>query len=82
MRRPVATFDSLRLTKLRARLAAARQEKSDLADEIASSATAPERKQQALRRYSIVARTLLKTLDELETFLSETKQAEVPKRFY
>ena len=59
-------FDTVRLTNLRAEVVAIRLEKSALAHEIASSATTLERKDEAVRRYSILMKKLRATTEELD----------------
>ena len=63
-------------------LVAGRLEKSGLADEIACLDTTPGRKQQAIHRYSALAKELRMTARELEAFLVATKQAEVPNHLH
>ena len=72
----------LRLTHLRAILVAGRVEKSDLANEIASSDTTPGLKQQAVHRYSTLVKELQMTVRELEVFRAAIRQAETPKHLH
>ena len=72
-------FERTRLSDLRAALMASRQEKSGLANEIASSATTRERKQLAIRRYPFALRKFRAAMIDLEGFLTAARQAEIPK---
>jgi hypothetical protein len=76
----VDPFDRLRLTHIRAVLVAGRLEKSGLVNEIASFDTTPQRKQQAIRRYSSLVKELHMIARELREFLAANKLGETPKR--